>query len=105
MNRTILAVAASLTVAVGAAATNSPAQSGDTTAGPAGVPTSTAPFDQQFIDVMASHHQAAIVMSRTGLRRGRSAKVKKIARSIIRAQSAEITKFHKLRKRWYGSAA
>jgi uncharacterized protein (DUF305 family) len=92
-------------LAVIAATALAGAQTAGTTEGPAGVSTATAPFDQQFIDAMAAHHQGAIAMSRMALEQARSSKVKRLARSIIRGQSAELRTFQQLRKRWYGDAA
>ena len=73
--------------------------------GPAGVATMGAPFDQQFIDEMAAHHQMAIEMARTVLMNARLAQTKTIALKIISAQQQEISTLHKLRKQWYGKAA
>jgi len=72
--------------------------------GPAGVTTSTVPFDQQFIDVMAAHHKMAIQMAQMALMKGKHPDLKALARQVIAAQSKEIGEFHQLRKRWYGSA-
>lgn len=72
--------------------------------GPAGVSTMDAPFDQQFIDMMAMHHQMAIQMAHMALRKAKHPQVKTLARQIIAAQSKEIREFHKLRQQWYASA-
>lgn len=96
LTTSLLALAALGAIAVpsaGAAAT-----------GPAGVPTAQAPFDQQFIDVMAAHHEGAIAMARIALKRSKAPAVRKLAGGIIRAQTAELTTMHRLRKQWYGSS-
>lgn len=72
--------------------------------GPAGVSTQKAPFDQQFIDQMAAHHEMAIEMAKMALGSAKHAQLKAMARGIISAQQKEIAAFHKLRKQWYGSA-
>jgi uncharacterized protein (DUF305 family) len=73
--------------------------------GPAGVSTKLAPFDQQFIDMMAVHHKMAIDMAQMVLQHAKHAETKTLARKIISAQSKEIAAFHQLRKQWYGQAA
>lgn len=72
--------------------------------GPAGVSVHVAPFDQQFMDMMAAHHMMAIDMSRLALKRAKHPELKAMARKMIAAQSKEIATFRKLRKQWYGSA-
>jgi uncharacterized protein (DUF305 family) len=76
----------------------------DMKVGPAGVSVMVAPFDQQFIDVMAAHHQMAIDMAKMVGMHSTHAEVKALAQRIIAAQSKEIREFHTLRKRWYGNA-
>ena len=73
--------------------------------GPAGVATMGAPFDQQFIDEMAAHHQMAIEMASTVLMHAQHAQTKTVARRIIGTQQQEIAALHKLRKEWSGKAA
>lgn len=73
--------------------------------GPAGVSTMKAPFDQQFIDMMAAHHQMAIQMAQMALMSAKHPQAKAIARQMIAAQKKEISQFHKLRKQWYGDSA
>jgi uncharacterized protein (DUF305 family) len=73
--------------------------------GPAGVPTTTAPFDQQFIDMMAMHHQMAIDMARMAAQHASHPELRTLARGIVSAQSRELGRFHALRQRWYGVAA
>lgn len=72
--------------------------------GPAGVSTASAPFDEQFIDMMAAHHASAIEMAKMALKRAKHPELKSLARKMIAAQSKEIAQFHKLRGQWYGSA-
>jgi uncharacterized protein (DUF305 family) len=95
----LAALAAASTFAVSATAAN------DMKVGPAGVSVTVAPFDQQFIDMMAAHHQMAIEMAKMVDMHSTHADVKALARGIVAAQSREIQEFHALRKRWYGNAA
>lgn len=70
--------------------------------GPAGVSVAQAPFDQQFIDMMAAHHSMAIEMARLALKRAKHPELKAMARKIIAAQTKEIGQFRNLRRQWYG---
>jgi uncharacterized protein (DUF305 family) len=60
------------------------------------------PFDRKFIDMMIPHHQGAIRMARAELAKGRSAKLRAIARAIVAAQKREITELNAWREAWYG---
>ena len=71
--------------------------------GPAGSPITTAPFDQQFIDVMAAHHMMAIEMAKMAELSATHPRLRALARTIVAVQSREIATFRRLRKRWYGS--
>ncbi len=62
-------------------------------------------FDQQFIDMMAPHHQGAVAMAQIALTRARHPQIKSLARSIIADQNSEIAQMKAWRKAWYGSAA
>src|SRR5919197_701639 len=66
--------------------------------------TTTAPFDRQFIDMMVPHHLSAIAEARIALSRAQHPQIKRLARSIIAAQEAEIRQMTAWRKAWYGSA-
>ncbi len=103
MIRGLLALAAVIAVA-SLAATQTAGGAGMEKVGPAGVSTKTAPFDQQFIDMMAAHHMMAIDMAKMALDSAKHAELKTVARKIISAQQKEIATFHKLRKQWYGNA-
>lgn len=59
-------------------------------------------FDREFIDMMIGHHRAAIRMARAELARGGDAEVKKLARSVVAAQSKEIDDMNRWRMDWYG---
>lgn len=96
----VAAVAAASSVALTSASANDMEK-----IGPAGVATSTAPFDQQFIDMMAAHHTMAIEMAKTAVMQAKHPQLKTLARQIIAAQSKEIRQLHALRKRWYGNSA
>ena len=60
-------------------------------------------YDQQFIDMMIAHHQAAIDMAKVAQQHGEHAEIKQLANDIISAQDGEITKMKTWRKAWYGS--
>ncbi len=62
-------------------------------------------FDQQFIDMMAPHHQGAVAMAQIALTRAQHPQIKTLARSIIADQNSEIAQMKAWRKAWYGSAA
>ena len=64
---------------------------------------SSAPFDQQFIDMMVPHHQGAVEMAKIAQQRGEHAEVKKMAQDVISSQSSEIEKMKSWRKQWFGS--
>jgi hypothetical protein len=55
--------------------------------------------------MMITHHRGAIRMARAERRRGKDAHLRKIARAIIRAQSAEIREMNAWRKQWYGATS
>jgi len=84
-----------------------------TATGVAGVPgiggmgtpgmTGMAEYDQTFIDMMVTHHQAAIDMAKIAQRKGEHAEIKTLANDIVGAQDGEITKMKAWRKAWYGS--
>lgn len=97
----LLVAAAAATVAV---ATTGASANDNEAVGPAGVALSAAPFDQQFIDVMAAHHAMAIEMAKMAVVRAKHPELKTLGRQVIAAQSKEIREFRALRKRWYGSA-
>jgi uncharacterized protein (DUF305 family) len=63
------------------------------------------PFDRKFIDMMIPHHQGAIRMARAELAKGKSARLRSIARGIITAQAAEIRQMNSWRKAWYGKTS
>ena len=62
-------------------------------------------FDKKFIDMMIEHHQGAIRMARAERAKGKDAHLRKIARTIIKAQAREIREMNSWRKKWYGSAS
>lgn len=67
------------------------------------MPTETGPLDQQFIDMMVPHHQAAVKMAKIAQMRGEHPEVKTLAGNILMSQSSEITQMMNWRKSWYGS--
>ncbi|WP_437656831.1 DUF305 domain-containing protein [Sorangium sp. So ce1182] len=66
--------------------------------------TAAAPFDQQFIDMMAPHHEGAVMMAKTAQERAEHAELKAMADDIISAQNQEISQLKSWREQWYGSA-
>ena len=59
------------------------------------------PFDRAFIDSMIPHHASAITMASVALLRSSNADIKRIARTIVNAQSAEIGQIMRWREQWY----
>lgn len=53
-------------------------------------------FDRQFLQLMTAHHTGAIEMARTELASGQSADATALARTIIDAQQAEISRMQGL---------
>ncbi|WP_437316164.1 DUF305 domain-containing protein [Sorangium sp. So ce385] len=66
--------------------------------------TASAPFDQQFIDMMAPHHEGAVMMAETAQERAEHPELKAMADEIISAQNQEISQLKSWREQWYGSA-
>jgi len=62
------------------------------------------PFDQQFIDMMAPHHQSAVAMAQIALTRTQHPQIKSLARSIIADQGSEIAQMKTWRTAWYVSS-
>lgn len=62
-------------------------------------------FDREFIDMMIGHHRAAIRMARVELARGGDAELKKLAQSIVDAQTKEIGEMESWRMDWYGEGS
>ncbi len=60
------------------------------------------PFDRAFIDSMIPHHASAVDLASVAMMRSSNADIKRIARSIIDAQSQEIGTMIQWRKQWYG---
>jgi uncharacterized protein (DUF305 family) len=60
-------------------------------------------FDQQFIDMMVPHHQAAVEMARVAQSRAQRPEIQGMSADIIRSQSAEIERLQGWRQAWYGS--
>jgi len=58
--------------------------------------------DHMFLRMMIPHHQLAIDMSRDALTHAQHPRLKGLARSIIRDQSAQITEMEGYLKAWYG---
>lgn len=94
-----------LPIAAVAAVAAVPAQSatGAERIGPAGASTAVAPFDQQFIDTIAAHHQVGIDMAEMTLTSARHEKLRSIGRGIIAREQRDLAKLRVIRKRDFGS--
>jgi len=67
-------------------------------------PARSTTFDQQFIDMMAPHHQGAVAMAQLALQHSQHAKLRQLAHAIISSQDREIKQMKTWRKAWFGSA-
>lgn len=63
------------------------------------------PFDRAFVDMMVPHHQGAIRMARVELAKGKNGALRKLATSIISAQTREINAMNAFRTKSYGAPA
>jgi uncharacterized protein (DUF305 family) len=59
------------------------------------------PYDLQFIDTMSAHHQGAVEMAETVLRKSDNDELKTFARKIIDDQKKEIAQMKDWREKWY----
>lgn len=59
------------------------------------------PYDLQFIDTMANHHQGAIEMAEMALKKSNNAELRTFAQKIIDDQKKEITQMKDWREKWY----
>ena len=55
-------------------------------------------FDRMWLQMMTKHHQGAVAMAKTALDQGANPETKKLARSIIDGQSAEIAEMNSILK-------
>jgi len=53
-------------------------------------------FDRMWLQMMVKHHQGALDMAKTALDQGANPEAKKLARSIIDSQSAEIAEMNSI---------
>jgi uncharacterized protein (DUF305 family) len=53
-------------------------------------------FDRMWLQMMVKHHQGAIVMAKTAVDQGTNPETKKLAKSIIEGQSAEIAEMNSI---------
>ena len=68
------------------------------------VPTrAQAEFDQQFIDMMVPHHQAAVEMAEVAVMRAEHQDIRTLAVGISQSQATEISQMKAWRQAWYGS--
>ena len=89
-------IAAGLALTLLAAACSSGMRMGGTAA-------QSAPFDQQFIDMMVPHHEGALEMARIAEARAEHLEIKSMAADILRTQADEIAQMKAWRKAWFGS--
>jgi uncharacterized protein (DUF305 family) len=61
----------------------------------------TGDFDLAFIDLMISHHQAAVEMANVEIAAGTQPELVAFAEGVIEAQSAEITQMQEWRDAWF----
>ncbi len=59
------------------------------------------PYDLQFIDTMAHHHEGAIQMSEVVLRKSQNEELKNFAQKIIDDQQKEIVQMKEWREKWF----
>jgi uncharacterized protein (DUF305 family) len=64
---------------------------------------SNAPYDQNFIDGMVPHHQAAVEMAKVAQAKAEHTELKTLANAIISDQDSDIAQMKSWRKGWYGS--
>ncbi len=58
-------------------------------------------YDMRFIDAMIPHHEGAIVMAKDVLQKSKRPELKKLATTIISAQTEEIAQMKAWRTAWY----
>ena len=68
-----------------------------------GMPGMSGDYDQNFIDGMVPHHQAAVDMAKVAQKMGEHPEIKQLANDIVTSQDGEIAKMKAWRKTWYGS--
>ena len=61
----------------------------------------SAPYDLQFLDTMAAHHQSAVEMAKVALTKSSNEELKKFAQKIIDDQTREIAQMKDWRDKWY----
>lgn len=59
------------------------------------------PYDLQFLDTMSAHHQSAIEMAETALKKSQNAELKTFAQKIIDDQTKEIATMKEWREKWF----
>ncbi|QIN81001.1 DUF305 domain-containing protein (plasmid) [Rubrobacter marinus] len=59
------------------------------------------PFDKAFIDSNAPHHAAGVEMAGVALMQSENAEIRRLARSIVDAQSRELGQMIGWRQQWY----
>lgn len=57
-------------------------------------------FDKTFLIQMIAHHESAVAMSRPGIKNARHPEVKELTKSIIEAQTREITQMRQWQGQW-----
>lgn len=65
----------------------------------------SAPYDLQFLDTMAAHHQGAVDMAGPCSAKAQHAEVKTLCANIISSQQKEIAEMKTWRDKWFAGAA
>ncbi len=65
-----------------------------------GTAAQSAPFDQQFIDMMVPHHEGAVEMAKVALKHARDPETKRMAQKIIDDQEKEIAEMRDWLKKY-----
>jgi uncharacterized protein (DUF305 family) len=62
-----------------------------------------ADFDRLFLQMMTTHHEAAISMAQQALNQAEHPEVKTLAQTIVTTQQVEITEMQSYLYDWYGA--
>lgn len=57
-------------------------------------------FDAMFIDMMTRHHQGAVKMAQTALKKAQHKEIKELAQKVVDEQKKEVAKMAKWKKEW-----
>jgi len=71
---------------------------------PASASPGTQPYDEQFLDTMAKHHESAIEMATMAQNKVQLPELKALTKRIPEDQQKEIDEMKALRQKWYGAS-